>query len=82
MTTTTTAQNISNSQIRSLRNEALRAGDDIQAVICDIALDGMVDMDDYVIDASPEKIAELRAMTQEQAIADCAEAISAAEAMG
>lgn len=79
-TTMTTAQTISYSQIRSLRDEALRAGDDVQAVICDIALEGSVDMDDYSIDASPAKIAMLRAMTRDEAYAACADALDYAAA--
>jgi len=79
---TTTAQTISNSQIRSLRSEAAQAGDEVQVIICDIALNGRLDMDDYDMSISPAKIAGLRAMTQEEALVECADAISASEAMG
>jgi hypothetical protein len=76
--TTVTAESITFKQIRALRTEALRNGDEVQALICDIALDGTVDLDDYVLDLPRKRQEEeIAALTQEQA---CANAIACSAA--
>ncbi len=77
----TTAETITTAQIRALRSEALSptASDYDMAAICDLALDGAIDVDDYTT-LSTRTAARLRTLTQEQAQAECARVISQAEA--
>lgn len=80
---TTTAETVTTTQIRALRTKALSpaASDYDMAAICDLALDGAIDPDDYTT-LSTRTSARLRTMTQEQAQAqaECARVISQAEA--
>ena len=76
---TTTAQTITTAQIRNLRAEALAAGDYDQAAICDLALDGEIDADDYTT-LTAKGASKLRSMSREQAYTECARVISDAEA--
>lgn len=78
-TTDLTAETISDRHIRILREEALAAGDYDQAAICDLALDGSIDVDDYTT-LSPATSQALRSMTQEASWARCAAAINNARA--
>lgn len=72
---TTTADNITDSQIRKLRKEAESAGDLLMAMICVRALgDDMEDAEDGTDGA------EAREMTVEQARAECARVCADAEA--
>lgn len=72
-----TAETISFNQIRALRTEALADDNYDQVAVCDLALDGKIDMDDYTI-ISSEWDARLRKMTREEAYTMCANAINSA----
>ena len=52
---------ITNEQIKTLRQEAAQAGDDAQVAICDRALDG----DEQALAVCAEVIADARAMADE-----------------
>jgi len=72
---TTTADNITDSQIRNLRKEAHEHGDLLMATICVRALR------DDLEDAEPgTEAAEARELTVEQARAECARVCADAEA--
>ena len=72
-----TTKTITESQIRALRTEAAGSGDFAQLAICDLALDGSFDADDYtVLEARDAK--RIASMSQEQAIAECARVIAEA----
>jgi hypothetical protein len=83
-----TAKPVTINQIASLRVEAIHAGDWDQVILCDLALDGSVDTDDYTV-LSPAVISRVRGraarpgipevapMTQDQARAECAAIIEA-----
>lgn len=78
----TTEKSITENQIRALQNEASDAGDDVQVAICVVALDGSIDLDDYAalsLSASDRK--RVRAMSREEAIRACVEALNSAAAM-
>lgn len=89
--TTTTVRALNDRQIRALRAEALQAGDLAQTVICDLAM-GEMDLDGaedgprlaQVVDTYPaltrEECRRVAAMSQDEARAECARVISAAEA--
>jgi hypothetical protein len=66
----------SKDQIRGLRREALRNYDlqAMRAAICDLALEGEVDPGDYGA-LSVWEHERLAAMTREEAVAECAEAL-------
>lgn len=72
---TTTTRNITDAQMRALRNEAAQAADFVQVAICDLALDGTFNRDDYTtLDrAESDRVA---GMTQDDAIAECARVIA------
>lgn len=76
---TTTIRNITETQMRALRNEAGEASDYVQVAICDLALDGSFDRDDYTtLDrAESDRVA---GMTQDDAIAECVRVIAQSEA--
>ena len=79
MSAAVTARSITHEQIRSLRNAASSAGDSLQAAICDLAIDGTIDTDDWtVLEAS--EVRRLRNMSQDDAVAACVEAINDASA--
>jgi hypothetical protein len=78
--TTLTAQTISFAQIRSLRSEAIAASDGDRTAICDLALDGSVDVDDYTT-LTRAGASRLRTMTRDEAYAECAQAINAARSV-
>jgi hypothetical protein len=69
----TTIETITRSQIKTLRSEALAAGDYHQVDICDRALSS----DDVDQDGNPVALSD---MTREEALAECARVISDAEA--
>lgn len=75
-----TAESISIQQICALRAESVSAGDMDQVGICDLALSGEIDVDDYTT-LSRDCARALRTMTQEEAQEACADAINAARAM-
>lgn len=79
----TTTKAVTVPQIEALRNEARQAGDALQVIVCDIALDehdGST-ADDYVLDRhEATRLAATLAMTQEQAWAECVRVIRDAEA--
>ena len=70
---------LTDSMIRTLRAEAIEASDYEQIAICDLALDGSIDCDDYTT-LSQQADRRLRGMSQEDAWAECAEAIESARA--
>lgn len=74
-----TAETISFEQIRQLRGEAIAAFDADQAAICDLALEGEIDMDDYTT-VSDRMSRRLRTMNQTEAQLLCADTINAARA--
>lgn len=75
----TTVKNLTDSQIRRLRAEAFDAGDYMMGVICDLALEGEIDTDDYtVLDAQESR--RIRGMTQADAYVAIVAAINNSEA--
>ncbi len=60
--------------VRGLRREALRNYDEhaLRAAVCDLALDGEVDPEDYSA-LTAEQVAYLRALTPAQAVQVCAD---------
>lgn len=70
---------IDDRQIRILRKEAAQAGDADQIAICDLALEGEIDVDDYT-GLSRELSSKLRSMTSAEARIECARVIAAARA--
>jgi hypothetical protein len=72
-----TTDTISHDQIRALLREAIAAGDYDQAAICDLALDGEIDTDDYTV-LSGHWASRLRRMTREDACAECARVLAEA----
>lgn len=77
--TSLTVETISYRQIRALREESIASRDADQAAVCDLALDGSIDMDDYTT-VSRSMSRRLRSMTLEEAQALCADAINRARA--
>ena len=76
----TTAESISFAQIEGLRAEALTAGDYAMAAICDLALGGEIDMDDYTC-VDRRDADRIGSMSRDEAYAECASAIDEARAM-
>lgn len=68
------------SQIRTLRAEAITAGDYRQAAICTLALNGVIDAGDDDAGSLEARQVEAEGMTQEQALAECAAVIADASA--
>ena len=68
-------------QIRALRHEALTASDYDMAAICDLAIAGSIDMDDYTA-VSPSGERKIRGMSQADAYAEVVRAINNTEAQG
>lgn len=66
---------LTDNKIRSLRREAEEAHDYDTGGICDLALDGKIDMDDYTT-VSPKMSTKLRTMTAREARLLCAKAIA------
>ena len=75
-----TTKTITNEQISKLRAEAYEAGDHLQGAICDLALDGEIDTDDYTT-LEKDEARRVRDMSRDEAIAVCVETINAAQAM-
>lgn len=75
-----TAKSISFEQIRTLGAEALDHEDFDLFAICNLALDGTIDVDDYTT-LSRAGANKIREMSREQAYAECAKAINVAAAM-
>lgn len=76
---TTTARNVTEAQLSQLRSEAAEAGDFVQVAMCDLALDGSIDGDDYTT-LSREETRRVTSMSQAEAVQACVEAICSAEA--
>ena len=79
MTKTTTVKNLTETQIRKLRAEAAEADDFAMVAICDYALDGTLDCDDYTC-LAPADVRRIDAMDRDGAYAAIVEAITDAEA--
>jgi 2C-methyl-D-erythritol 2,4-cyclodiphosphate synthase len=75
----TTSKSITEQRISLLRTEALSAGDYAMAAICDLAIDGAIDTDDYST-LSTEEARRVDGMTQHDAVAECVRVVSAADA--
>lgn len=76
---TTTIKSLTENQIRTLRFEALTAGDYDMAAICDLAIDGSIDCDDYTtLSTSGER--RIRTMSRADAYAEIVRVINNAEA--
>lgn len=76
-----TAKTLTNAQIRSLRTESLDAADYAMAAICDLALDGTIDTDDYsALEAHEARL--VGSMTRDEAIEKVVRVLRAAAAMG
>lgn len=76
---TTTIENLTDAQIRSLRAEASDAGDHEMVAICDLALDGEIDTDDYST-LDRDEARRVRCMSRDEAYAEIVEAIDLARA--
>ena len=78
----TTTENVTEKQIRALRRESAEAGDFLQVAICDVAIDGPINLSDYTTldDVPAAKLAWLRSMTRREAEAECVRVIADAEA--
>jgi hypothetical protein len=76
---TITAKTISEQQIKALRSEAVQAQDFDQVAVCDLALEGEIDTDDYTV-LSGHMASRLRGMSRDEAYAECAQAINDARA--
>lgn len=74
-----TAKTITFDQIKALRSEAAQAADYDQVAICDLALDGEIDTDDYTC-LSDSGVERLRSMGRDEAYQACADAINTARA--
>lgn len=75
----TTTESLTEQQIRALRREAFAAGDYAMGVICDLALDAKIDLDDYTcLDHRDD--ARIRRMGQQGAFEAIVDAINNAEA--
>lgn len=72
---TTTIKSLTESQIKTLRREAVEAGDHMMGAICDLVLAGSVDADDYSV-LSAKESRRLGEMSQDQAYAVIVEAIN------
>lgn len=77
----TTTETLTDSQIRALRHEAIGAHDYAMVAICDYALAGEIDMDDYTTVDRRDDL-RIRKMGHEDAIAEVVRAINNAEAQG
>ena len=77
----TTIKSLTENQIRALRHEALTASDYDMAAICDLAIAGSIDMDDYTA-VSPSGERKIRGMSQADAYAEVVRAINNTEAQG
>ena len=74
----TTIKNLTEQQISRLRTEANSAHDYKMAVICDLALAGSVDLDDYTVLERDEERA-IASMSQQDAYTAVVRAIGYAE---
>lgn len=74
---TTTNTTVTDHEISYLRAEAYSAGDYYMAVICDLALDGEIDVGDYTVLSSDHE-RRIASMSAETARAKCERAILAA----
>jgi len=75
----TTPENLTTTQIRAMRAEALDADDYAAAAICDLALDGEIDTDDYTT-LERDEVELIRGMNRDTAYKRIAEWIADAEA--
>ena len=78
--TTTTTKTITHEQINALRAEAYTAGDYAMGAICDLALTGRFDADDYSV-LERDDTRRIAGMSRDDAYAACAEALNTAAAM-
>lgn len=74
-----TTKSITTRQLSVMRSEAYQAGDYVQGAICDLAIYGSFDADDYTCldDCESRRVAR---MTQDDALAECVRVINAAQA--
>lgn len=85
MATTTTIDNITDEQLRTLRSEAASAGDYMQVAVAELAMahrnggNNTTDPDEYQLLDDDER-EELREMSTLDALRSCVEAIRDAEA--
>jgi hypothetical protein len=75
----TTTKSITEQQISALRAEAYAAGDYYQGAICDLALLGTINTDDYTCLEAAE-VRHLRILTRDDAIAACVDMINKTKA--
>jgi hypothetical protein len=78
-TPTTTVKNLTEMQIRKLHSEAAEAGDYITVAICDLALGGSFNADDYTT-LSRAEARKMAAMSRDDAYHHIVECITDAEA--
>ena len=72
---TATVKNLTDEQISRLRSEAGQAGDYVMGAICDLALNGSFDRDDYTA-LDGNEADRVAAMTREDAYAAIVDAIN------
>ena len=75
----TTTKSLTEKQIRTLRREAMDAGDYPMVVICDLALAGEIDVTDYTVLDAPDA-RRIARMTRDEAYTAIVRAINSAEA--
>lgn len=75
-----TDKTITDQDIRNLRTEAFENADYLQGVMCDLALEGEIDFDDYTV-LEPDEVRSLANMTQAEALHACEKAIREARAL-
>jgi hypothetical protein len=76
----TTVKTLTEQQIARLKTEAGEAGDHAMSVICDLALEGEIDGDDYTGVLSAQEAHDIAAMTRDEAYVAIVRAINDAEA--
>lgn len=75
----TTAENLTTKQIRDMRQACLEAGDYHGAAICDLALDGAINTDDYTT-LNRDAVLDVRGLSRDGAYERIADWYSDAEA--
>jgi len=74
-----TTKTITEKHLSSLHEEACKSGDYAQVAICDLAIDGSFDGDDYTT-LETRDVKRIARMTQEDALTECARVINTASA--
>jgi hypothetical protein len=77
-TRTITAKSLTDHEIRVLRAESAEAADYQQVAICDLALHGEIDADDYTT-LERDEARMLAEMTRAEAVEECARVIAEAK---